>query len=269
MRIGTWNIQGGRGARGGDWHETPVSVASLEALAEAIAAFDLDVIALQEVNRGQRRCGDTDQCAIIARVLGAREQDANFVPFHVGQADGLHGPPLRFFSASPGYGLALISRLPVISWHALGFPLRLPRVKLSSSGGSFLKRLRVYDTTRSFLAATIRDGEDTWAIGAFHAPADEEIATQHQITATHAMRTLPGTRLLAGDFNVGPEVVCKTLPGTGLVTQATFPNPKPAHCIDHLIADGPVDVHDSGVAEMPFSDHCLVWADISPRRAGS
>ncbi len=265
MRIATWNIQAGRGARGSIYAGGDVTRDSLVRLAETIAEHEIDVIALQEVDRFQERTSRLDQTAIIAEALGAA--DARFVPHYVGQAGSLRLPPPRLFSDTPGFGVAIISRLPVVSWHARRFPLRLPKIQLSSVGEHLWNRLRIYDTTRSLLAATIREGDALVSLANLHAPAAADVARAQQIQAAHSLRSLPGTRILAGDFNVGPSDVAATLPGTNLVTAPTFPNPNAASQIDHLIADTPVTCGGAHVCQMPFSDHCLAWADIAPSQA--
>ncbi len=63
MRLATFNILSGR--RPGD------GVADLAAFARAVAELDVDVLALQEVDRNQPRSGHGDLTAIAAEAMGA------------------------------------------------------------------------------------------------------------------------------------------------------------------------------------------------------
>ncbi len=63
MRLASFNILHGRTFDGGP--------ASLERLVEACASLDADVLALQEVDRYQRRSGGVDQTAAVAEATGA------------------------------------------------------------------------------------------------------------------------------------------------------------------------------------------------------
>ena len=119
MRIATFNILNGR---------TPKESSVDEArYADAIASLDADVLALQEVDRNQPRSGGADLTAIAADAMGA--VDHRFEPV-------LQGPPGAWSSTGdgderpggPAYGIALLSRYPVLRWDAF----RLPRMRTRS-----------------------------------------------------------------------------------------------------------------------------------------
>ncbi|HEV3402408.1 MAG TPA: endonuclease/exonuclease/phosphatase family protein, partial [Acidimicrobiales bacterium] len=63
MRLATFNILHGRTFDGGP--------ASADRLAEACALLEADVLALQEVDKGQPRSGGVDQAAVVAERMGA------------------------------------------------------------------------------------------------------------------------------------------------------------------------------------------------------
>src|SRR4051794_41773952 len=77
--------------------------------------MDADVLGLQEVDRDQPRSMNADLTAVAAEAMGA--VDSQFVA-------ALSGPPGGTWMAATGdeqpgsasYGIALLSRYPVISW---------------------------------------------------------------------------------------------------------------------------------------------------------
>ena len=82
--------------------------------ADAIASLDADVLALQEVDRDQPRSGGADLTAIAADAMGAVEH--RFEP-------ALQGTPRSTWvpatsderPGGPAYGIALLSRYPVLA----------------------------------------------------------------------------------------------------------------------------------------------------------
>ncbi|HZG90273.1 MAG TPA: metal-dependent hydrolase, partial [Pseudonocardia sp.] len=62
MRVGTWNLLHGLDIRTGR--------VDLGAVADAVLELDVEVLAVQEVDRGLDRSGGTDQLAALADKLG-------------------------------------------------------------------------------------------------------------------------------------------------------------------------------------------------------
>ena len=92
----------------------------LDLFASAVAGLDVDVLGLQEVDRAQPRSGGADLTTVAAEAMGAVEH--RFAPT-------LHGVPGAWgpdgAADSPAYGIALLSRLPVVDWRVVPLP-RLP-----------------------------------------------------------------------------------------------------------------------------------------------
>src|SRR5918998_667118 len=115
MRLATFNILHGRSTRDGQ--------VDLDRLAAAVRTLDPDILALQEVDRGQPRSHLADLTAIAAEAMGA-------VAYRF--AAVLTGTPGATWLAAteddipgtPAYGIALLSRYPAHSWRAT----RLPRI---------------------------------------------------------------------------------------------------------------------------------------------
>lgn len=83
LRIATFNLLHGQ-PLAPDGAPRPYPADAGGPLAEAVAALDADVLALQEVDRYQPRSGTTDQTAVAAKAMGAA--DWRF-------AAALHGRP--------------------------------------------------------------------------------------------------------------------------------------------------------------------------------
>src|SRR5258705_1714449 len=129
MRLGTFNLMHGRSLADG--------LVDAERVRAAIAGLDADVLGLQEVDRGQRRSGHADLARIAADAMGAAE--VLFVPAVVGTP----GEGFRVATDAdqdgidPHYGVALVSRFPVVEWRGAPpppasppAPGRLPRPEI-------------------------------------------------------------------------------------------------------------------------------------------
>jgi len=92
LRVVTWNIRAALSS-------------SLDTIAERLADFDADVIALQEVDRHAARSGDVDQAAVLAERLGMRST------FAAARTEG-----------QGEFGVALLSRLAFESARRLSLP---------------------------------------------------------------------------------------------------------------------------------------------------
>ena len=112
MRIATWNCNSIRS-------RVDRAVALLE-------RHDLDVLALQEVDRDQPRSGYLDLAGVAAEAMGATEH--RFLAAMTG-TPGRWRPARPGDGSGPAYGIALLSRLPVDAWREVllpGLPLPVP-----------------------------------------------------------------------------------------------------------------------------------------------
>jgi endonuclease/exonuclease/phosphatase family metal-dependent hydrolase len=124
VRLATWNILNGRSPADGR--------VDLERFAAAVASLDADVLGLQEVDRGQPRSGYADLTAVAAEAMGA--VDHLFLP-------ALRGLPGSWTPAgvddpasddpagddAPAYGIALLSRHPIVRWEVVSVGPAPPR----------------------------------------------------------------------------------------------------------------------------------------------
>ena len=193
MLVVTFNLQ----------HGEPLTGDARSAQHLAAAARDVpgDVIALQEVDKGQARSGRVDQTAVLAETLGFRWH--RFAAAFGGSVRGLRRRPVpAHVPGGAGYGVALLSRWPVVSWHVR--PLRGGPVRVSRAGSRPWVRVRV-DPPRVLLAAVVQAPDGPVAVGCTHLSTDPPTARRQLAESARALRTLPGPHLLLGDLNLGPD----------------------------------------------------------------
>lgn len=231
----------------------------LAALADQIRDIDPDVIALQEVDLGQRRSGRLDQTAVLADLLGweGRRFAATYAGPVVGlrrrprrsaltgRADDVLGPLRALFGAGPaGFGNALLTRLPVRAWRVARLG-RGPAVLTRRGGGRALDP-RSYalstSTMRNMIAAQIDPADGAGGAGGL-AVASTHLATRTGTAAAQlaaawaALAALPGPHVLAGDLNLHAELLAPLGIARDLGEGATYPSGAPARRIDHILTD--------------------------------
>lgn len=231
----------------------------LAALADQIRDIDPDVIALQEVDLGQRRSGRLDQTAVLADLLGwdghrfAATYAGPVVGLRrrprrsalTGRADDVLGPLRALFGAGPaGFGNALLTRLPVRAWRVARLG-RGPAVLTRRGGGRALDP-RSYalstSTMRNMIAAQIdpvdgAGGAGGLAVASTHLATRTGTAAAQLAAAWAALAALPGPHVLAGDLNLHAELLAPLGIARDLGEGATYPSGAPARRIDHILTD--------------------------------
>ena len=231
----------------------------LAALADQIRDIDPDVIALQEVDLGQRRSGRLDQTAVLADLLGwdghrfAATYAGPVVGLRrrprrsalTGRADDVLGPLRALLGAGPaGFGNALLTRLPVRAWRVARLG-RGPAVLTRRSGGRALDP-RSYalstSTMRNMIAAQIdpvdgAGGPGGLAVASTHLATRTGTAAAQLAAAWAALAALPGSHALAGDLNLHAELLAPLGIARDLGEGATYPSGSPARRIDHILTD--------------------------------
>ncbi|MBA2529052.1 MAG: endonuclease, partial [Euzebyales bacterium] len=79
----------------------------VDTVLDAVAALDVDVVALQEVDRAQERSGGVDQTAALAERMAAQ---GVFGPALLGSPDTSWTAVGHEDPGGPAYGVALVSR---------------------------------------------------------------------------------------------------------------------------------------------------------------
>ena len=231
----------------------------LAALADQIRDIDPDVIALQEVDLGQRRSGRLDQTAVLADLLGwdghrfAATYAGPVVGLRrrprrsalTGRADDVLGPLRALLGAGPaGFGNALLTRLPVRAWRVARLG-RGPAVLTRRGGGrAFDPRSYALSTStmRNMIAAQIDSvdgagGPGGLTVASTHLATRTGTAAAQLAAAWAALAALPGPHVLAGDLNLHAELLAPLGIARGLGEGATYPSGSPARRIDHILTD--------------------------------
>lgn len=241
-------------------------------IAAAAQTLDADVLALQEVDRHQERSGGTDQAALVASALEADTH--RFIPLVVGTpgtpgwrpatsapGDGTQLVHDRPPPDGPSYGVALISRRPVIAWHVLALepaagrwpipiPSRPPRL------------LWLADEPRAAVAAVLAHPRIT--VACTHLSFVPGVNARQLRRVRRWLAALPGPHVLLGDLNLPGRMPARLTGWTPLVTGATFPSPAPRAQLDHVLAAGlGAGVSVTGrTRQLPIGDHRAVIADL-------
>jgi endonuclease/exonuclease/phosphatase family metal-dependent hydrolase len=258
MRLATWNVYHGRNPRDG--------VVDPARLARAVADLDVDVLALQEVDRGQPRSRMVDVTAVAAEAMDA--VDARFVPTVVGDPATTWRPAgdADLGLARDGYGVALLTRYPVLSWHLLRLaPAPLVRMPIPVPGMRQLLWLR--DEPRAVLAATLRTPAGTMTVACTHLSFVPGVNAAQLRRSVRWLRGLPGPRVLLGDLNL-PAGLVGRLSGTRLLARAaTYPPSRPRWQVDHVLGDGALPpVTTVSVPRPPVSDHAPIVVQLAAPR---
>lgn len=257
VRLATFNVLHGQAPEDGQ--------VSTDRLVAACASLDADVLCLQEVDRGQARSGMVDQAAAVAEGTGAVAW--RFVPALVGEPGAVWRPATDddVPAGEAGYGVALVSRLPVGAWHVVRLPPAKIRSPVYVPGGGLIL---LDDEPRVGLAAEV-ELPPGWRAGPLL------VATTHlsfvpgwnlaQLRRlTRALAPLAGACVLLGDLNV-PSPFARAGGGwEALVRAKTFPAPAPSMQIDHVLGRGRLPrVVGGGAHLLPLSDHLAVTVDLA------
>lgn len=257
MRLATWNILHGRTRA-----DPFVDAARFE---RAVTALDADVLALQEVDRGQPRSGLLDLTEIAADATGGAV--SRFVPAIIGDPASSWRPATAADLDAPGdgYGIALISRYPVLRWHVLRLEssarFRAPVMAPETHHVHWLR-----DEPRAAVAATIRTPLGVWTVACTHLSFLQGVNVRQLRRTMRWLRGLPGPRVLMGDLNM-PATLARRVTDARLLTRgATFPESMPMVQIDHVLS---LDrLPPSRQLRMPtpeLSDHLPVVVEFEPR----
>lgn len=252
LRFGTFNLLHGRSVRTAAFEEADLRAAA--------AALDADILALQEVDRGQPRSAKTDQAEVVADELGAPWW--RFAPT-------LSGTPLKWTRADPsdesigsGYGVALVSRLRVLHWDVRSYPAAPVSLPLRVVGRRGLAR--VPDQPRVALAAIVVGPDGPFTVAATHLSFVPGWNARQLRAITRWLATMPAPRVLAGDLNLPGRVPGSLTGWIDLARAPTYPSWRPRAQLDHILAAGiGSDAVSAATAlRLPVSDHCGLVVDV-------
>ena len=230
VRLATWNVMSGRGLRDG--------VVDAERFAGLVAGLDADILALQEVDQGQPRSHRLDLAAVAAKALGAVEY--RFAACLVG-TPGERWRPAEDAddgAGQPRYGVALLSRWPVVQWRVLRLPPAPVRSPVYVPGPERGGLILLTDEPRMVVAATVESPVGLLTVAGTHLSFVPGWNLHQLRTVLRELRRLPGPSVLLGDLNL-PAWMLRGVPGWRLLAGTpTYPAPAPRVQLDHVLARG-------------------------------
>ncbi|HEY8543477.1 MAG TPA: endonuclease/exonuclease/phosphatase family protein [Acidimicrobiales bacterium] len=226
LRVATWNCQHGR----------PLP----DRLGDAVAALDVDVLAMQEVDRGSRRTEGRDLAALAQESFGGALEWAGALTLDGGGE----------------YGNALLVRGELRNAEVV----RLPGPR----------RGRAREPRVALVADVLPDDERAtgrwWTVAVTHLTTDRRAATAQLVALLDALRARPAPRVLLGDLNMEPVHLLPILTAEGYrlaVGPLTHPAHRPRRQIDHVaVAGRDCTVTVVGTLELPVGDHRALIADL-------
>ena len=251
MRLATFNVLHGRSVADGR--------VDTNRLRAAVRELDADVLGLQEVDRNQPRSGGVDLAAAAAEAMGATE--CRFVAAISG-TPGERWSPARDTDPphAPAYGIALVSRLPVRSWHVV----RLPALPVRSPVLTGARRvILARDEPRVAVAAVVETVAGALTVATTHlsfVPGWNVVQLRRVLAA---LRRLPEPQVLMGDLNIPGRLPRALATWRPLARELTFPASQPRVQLDHVLALGAVPpVIEAAAPLLPLSDHRALVVEL-------
>jgi endonuclease/exonuclease/phosphatase family metal-dependent hydrolase len=255
VRLASFNVLHGRSLADGQ--------VSTPRLIEACVSLHPDVLALQEIDRNQARSGCIDQTAAVAEAMGAGHW--RFEPALVGEpgatwraAEEADDPA----SSDAGYGVSLVSKLPVRAWHVVRLRAAKVRAPVAVPGGRG-RFILLPDEPRVALAAEVETGAGPLVVATTHlsfVPA-WNLMQLRKVTGALAGLNLPC--VLLGDLNFPGSLPARVTGWRALAKVKTFPGASPSMQIDHALGHGLLPVVAAATArELPLSDHRALIVDL-------
>lgn len=253
MRIATFNLLNGRSLSDGR--------VDVDRLAAAVRTLDADVLGLQEVDRNQPRSHRADLTAVAADAMGALAH--RFVPALAGTPGGTWTMATgEEPEGSTGYGIALLSRHPVLSWHVVRLPALHIRVPLWVP--SARRPILVRDEPRVAVAAVLETPSGPLTVVTTHLSFVPGWNGRQLRRVVGELAELPRPLVVTGDLNMGPGPAARITGLRPLATVPTFPAEHPRRQIDHLLTDDPLHATGPGQAvQLPLSDHRALVVDCT------
>ena len=255
MRLASFNILHGRSLADGQ--------VSTERLVDACVSLEADVLALQEIDRYQARSGGVDQTAAVAGAMGAGHW--RFEPALVGEpgatwraAEEADDPT----STEAGYGVALVSKLPVLAWHVVRLRAAKVRAPVAVPGGRG-RFILLPDEPRVALAAEVESSAGPLVVATTHLSfvPGWNLVQLRKVTA--ALAALGPPCVLLGDLNFPGRLPARVTGWRLLAKVKTFPGADPSMQIDHALGHGLLPLVAAATArELALSDHRALIVDL-------
>jgi len=260
MRLATFNVLHGLSLADG--------AVSTPRLAAACASLDADVLGLQEIDRGQARSGGVDQTAAVAEAVGAVSW--RFAPALIGEPGATWRAAADADSPSgtglPGYGVGLVSRLAVRSWHVVRLAAARVRAPVVVPGGQGRRGgvVLLADEPRVALVAVVDAPFGPLAVATTHLSFVPGWNVAQARRVARAVAPLAPAAVLLGDFNLPPPFPRLATGWTELARVRTFPATDPSLQIDHALGYGYLPAVEAVEARLlDLSDHRALLLDLA------
>ena len=266
MRLTSWNLLHGQAM-------PPDSEADNNALLAAeIDHLKSDVIGLQEVDYFLPRSGTHNQVGYVAAIMNAPHWA--FAPSLMGSPDeDWRNPDQRDDKvvtdksevSLPGYGIGIISKIPVVSWHRLELKGSPIGVFMAFPVNGKMKRFYVRDHSRSALGAILDNG---WLIINTHLSFVPFFNLAQLIKIKRWCNTLGITDkskiIIMGDLNIPFAIFVSGMKWRSLAAQRTFPSWYPKVQLDFFLSQKlkPADVRHIQYPHSGMSDHLPLQIEV-------
>lgn len=220
IRVATWNVRHGLDLRTGR--------VDLAAVAAVIDALQVDVVALQEVDREQPRSGGADQVAALATALGWH---GVFAPTLFGTPGGRWrpGPGTAVDPGGQAYGIGLLSRHPLRAVTRRALP--------GTARGDRWRRSAPWDNEpRVLLRAEV--GATGVVVSSTHLSYLPWRGLRQLRVAMGVAAAAAGAAVLMGDLNLPRRLLRPALsraPWHTVHAGPTFPTWRPGLALDHIL----------------------------------
>lgn len=210
-----------------------------QALTRAIQSLDSDLFALQEVDHFLPRSQSRPQMRDIAESIGARDwamgPSVMGTPGESWRKKHEHEPEIISSASSHSelmhecYGIGIVSKIPVMSWHRLNLgnsPLGLPLIVPGDESGKGRPRfIYVKDEPRLALAAVLENGLTVVNTHLSFVPGFNLSQLRRVKKWALSIAQSTGTRaVVVGDLNLPKNLPVVASQWKSLVTQNTYPS---------------------------------------------
>ena len=241
-------------------------------LATSVTALNSDVIGLQEVDFYLERSSNENQVEKIATIVGA--QHWAFTPSIIGSPDDgwqkISTTDIRIITSTdaphkPSYGIGLISKIPVLSWHRLELSAAPFGMPMAFPVEGKLKSFYMKDHPRCAIAGVLENG---WLIINTHLSFVPIFNFLQLLAVKRWVRTLPVKDkekiILMGDLNIPVRFLVCSFGWNSLVKEKTFPSWSPRLQIDYLLSQkvASEDVLHIASRHHGISDHLPLTVDL-------
>jgi len=272
VRITSWNLLHGMAI-------PPQDSADPEALQRAIQSLESDVFAFQEVDHFLPRSNSRPQMRDIAESITARDwamgPSVIGTPGESWRKKHEHEPEIITNASSHSelmhetYGIGIVSKIPVLSWHRLNLgnsPLGLPLIVPGDETGKGRPRfIYVKDEPRLALAAVLENGYTVVNTHLSFVPGFNLAQLRRVKKWALEIAESTGTRaIVLGDLNLPKNLPIVASKWKSLVTQNTYPSWGAKIQFDYLLspdlAFGEFSVRN--FAPTGVSDHLPIGIEI-------